>query len=92
MTGDTLLDVLERAVLLAKTEPLAAFDAETLLSLAEEATVVPFAAGESIGADGAAYVLPGRAVPAGEVARAESAVEALRIEADRWLELLADEG
>jgi hypothetical protein len=52
--------------------------------------VASFAAGDTIGADGAAYVLPSRVIAAGEQTRVETATEALRLEADRWLDLLAD--
>lgn len=91
MTGDSLVDVLARAVFLARAEPLAGLEAETLLSIAEDATAVTFAAGDAVGADGAAYVLPGRVVPAGETWRADQPSQALRIDADRWLDLTADE-
>jgi hypothetical protein len=90
VNGDSLLDVLERAILLGRAPGLEALDPESLLSAAEDATVVSFAAGDTIGADGAAYVLSGRVIAAGEQARAETATQALRLEADRWLDLLAD--
>jgi hypothetical protein len=90
VTGETLLDVLERALFLGRAAPLATVDAETLLSLAEDATVTSFAAGDTIGADGAAYVLEGRVVSGGETLRAGEATRAMRIEADRWLDVLAE--
>ena len=90
MKGDSLLDVLERAILLGRAPGLEGVDPESLLSAAEDATVASFAAGDTIGADGAAYVLPGRVIAAGEQTRVETATEALRLEADRWLDLLAD--
>jgi hypothetical protein len=91
LSADSLLDVLERAIALARAPGLEELDADTLLALAEDATSRAFAAGEIIGADGAAYVLSDRIVRAGETLPAPSPLLALRLEADRWLDLVSDE-
>ena len=85
--SDSLLELHDRAVTLARAPGLEGLDAETLLSLAEEVTEVVFEPGAALGEDGAAYVTAAGIVRPGERQVAGEATRALRLEADRWLDL-----
>ena len=87
---DSLLELHARALVLARVPALAGLDADTVLALADEVEEVDFPAGAEIGDAGAAYVLAARVIAPGERVLAEDATRALRLDADRWLDLVEE--
>jgi hypothetical protein len=87
---DSLIELHARALRIARVPELAGLDADTLLALADEVEPVSFEPGTTIGDPGAAFVLPARVVQPGEAIVAEAPTTALRLDADRWLDLLEE--
>ena len=87
---DSLLELHARALGLARVPALSGLDADTLLTLAEEADELAVPAGGTIGDPGAAYVLADRVLAPGETLRVDQACRALRLDADRWLDVVEE--
>jgi len=87
---ESLLELHARALILSRVPALAELDVDTLLAIADEADEVVFPAGASIGDPGAAYILSDRVVPPGDTLVAASETRALRLEADRWLDVVEE--